>query len=115
MTKPLSPPPRFGISDEHFSLLQHMVIDPLVSAGARVWIFGSRARGSQRPTSDVDLLFEFPPTTPPPAGLLYSVKSDLEESRFPFTMDLVNVKDLAASYRDNILAERVELSQRSSQ
>jgi predicted nucleotidyltransferase len=89
--------------------LKKLLIDPLKQNGAQVWVFGSRARGDHKVTSDVDLLFEFPPNLIPKAGMLFSIKSDLEESRFPFTVDLVEVNKLAESYRDSVLSERKKL------
>lgn len=96
----------FGLTPPQFAILQTLLIEPLKSKGANVWIFGSRARGDHHPTSDVDILFEFTADQTPPSGFLFSIKSDLEESRFPFTFDLVNIKDLADSYRNGVLQER---------
>jgi predicted nucleotidyltransferase len=100
---------RFGLSDPQYKLLSKLVIDPLKTAGARVWIFGSRARGDHRLVSDVDLLYDFPGPNLIPKGLIFNVTSDLEESRFPYTLDLVRVSDLAHSYKENILRERIEI------
>jgi predicted nucleotidyltransferase len=48
----------FGLSDHEYELLAQLAISPLQKCGAKVWIFGSRARGDQRLYSDIDLLYK---------------------------------------------------------
>lgn len=109
MTEPTNNNSRFGITKNHFTILDELLIQPLKSCGSKVWIFGSRARGDHRLASDVDILYEQPSDRPLPAGLLFRITSNMEESRFPYLLDLVNVKDLAESYREGVMSERIEL------
>lgn len=97
----------FGLSEENFSLLKKLVIDPLKNMNAKVYVFGSRARGDQRKFSDIDLLFELPPTSGERDAEVYLIKSAIEESHFPYKVDLVEMKSLAASYKTKALAEMV--------
>ncbi len=94
------------MSSEEFALLKELIINPLKKAGAQVWVFGSRARGDHKRTSDIDILYDFGQDLTPPSGLIFSIKDDFDESRFPYTLDLVALKDLAASYREQVLNER---------
>lgn len=100
---------KFGLTDTELKLLFTKVIDPLKSAGCRVFIFGSRATGSHKTFSDVDLLFFPNPDTPIQGSSLFLIKEDIENSRFPFKVDLVNASDLATSYKDQILREKIEI------
>ena len=109
MNNPTNSSLKFGLTEAQFQILNKLLIEPLKQAGAKIWIFGSRARGDHRPASDVDILYEFANSAPPP-GFIFSITSDLEESRFPFTVDLVEIKNLAKSYQENILRDRVEIS-----
>lgn len=52
----------------------------------RVFLFGSRARGTQRPNSDIDLCLEAPELTFPD---YLTLSSDLDERVFPYSLDLV--------------------------
>ncbi|MCM2283071.1 MAG: nucleotidyltransferase domain-containing protein [Bdellovibrionaceae bacterium] len=100
---------RFGINDQHWSLIESLALAPLRSRGARIWIFGSRVRGDHKPFSDIDILFELPDNTALPTGFLPNLTMSLEDSSLPIKVDLVNVADLAESYRSRVLKERQEI------
>lgn len=95
----------FGFSPDQATFLRETLKKHLYSLGkCRVWIFGSRVKNQHRPYSDVDLLIE---STPPISEIqLTQLKDELEESDFPFKVDLVKFEDLVPGYRDGILAER---------
>ena len=97
---------KFGLSEEYLEILNNLVILPLKNAGGEVWIFGSRARGDHKKFSDIDLLFELSDI---PKGFVSQITEDIEESRIPYKVDLVNIKELASSYRDNVIRDRVKL------
>lgn len=94
---------KFGLSEENFSILNSEVIEPLKALGGKVWIFGSRARGDQREFSDIDVLFEGQIRD----GDLGLIKERIEESRIPYKVDIVEVGNLAESYREQVLRERL--------
>jgi predicted nucleotidyltransferase len=99
----------FGLSKSEFRLLNQLVIHPLNKAGARVFVFGSRARGKHHPFSDIDLLIE-PPASGISPRLLADVREGIEESRFPIKVDLVLKDHLVESYKTQVLNERVEVT-----
>jgi len=102
---------QYGMNAGEWADFERLVIRPLKDSGFKVWIFGSRARGSNVKFSDVDVLVQ-PETA---ASALYGkttlndIREKAEESRFPYRLDIVLVSDLAESYRDGVLNERVEL------
>lgn len=91
------------MSDEQFQMLYTLVIQPLKEEGAEVFIFGSRAMGTHHPYSDVDILYRISQDLP--AGVISRIKEAIEDSRFPFTIDLVAQSDLAASYLPSVLSQ----------
>lgn len=99
---------KWGLSEGQYLLLENLVVAPLKQHQCRVYIFGSRARGVHHPHSDVDLLFATSDENLP-SGVLSKIREDIEESRFPFTVDLVNEAELADSYRPSVFLDRVEL------
>jgi predicted nucleotidyltransferase len=100
---------KFGLTDQQFQILDKIAIAPLKSHGATVWIFGSRARGDHKAFSDIDLMYETIDNSPLPVGFISILKETLEESSLPFKVDLVDLKELAESYRSNALADRTRI------
>ena len=100
---------KFGMTQEQFELLQRLVIGPLKDRGAAVYLFGSRTTGKHHSHSDVDLLYMLPADQTLPSGFLSKLKESIEESRFPFAVDLVDEFSLASSYRENIRKQMVAL------
>lgn len=96
----------YGLTDDEFALLDRLALQPLISAGAKVYIFGSRARGQHRKFSDVDLLVE---STNDLTRLIAAITEALEESNFPLKVDLVPSQDLASSYRESVWRDRKPL------
>jgi len=66
----------------------------------------SRARGEGSRYADVDLLIEGPGT---PRQMLGQIGEQLTDSNFPYKVDLVLEADLADSYRESVMADRVLL------
>ncbi len=100
---------KYGLTQEEFAIVKRIAIDPLKEKGCAVWIFGSRARGDHRKFSDIDLLYSTPKSTGLPSGMIFSIKDQLEESRLSYKVDLVNSEDLASSYKENVLKDRIVL------
>lgn len=104
---------KFGLSDKHWKILNELVLQPLKKDQVRIWIFGSRARGDHQKYSDIDLLYEFPSDSYDNQNLylkkISKIKEDIEESTFPIKVDLVDIHELASSYKDSIFSEKIEL------
>ncbi len=77
-TLPISPSDRIAIERALAPLLAH----------ARLRLFGSRARGDARHTSDIDLAVQAGARIP--AAELAALREALEESHVPFRVDLVD-------------------------
>jgi hypothetical protein len=78
----------------------------LRGAPARVYLFGSRARHDQARSSDIDVAIL--PLAPLPPGLLSSIREELEESNIPYVVDLVDLSQSGAAFREAVLREGVE-------
>jgi predicted nucleotidyltransferase len=97
---------KFGMTDEQFNLLERLVIAPLKALGADVFIFGSRVGTSHHHHSDVDILYSMSAGKTVDTVAVSKIREAIEESRFPFKVDLVDEKNLAESYRSNVLRTR---------
>ena len=72
----------------------------------KIGLFGSFARGDQKPDSDIDLIVEFEDNTPD----LFDLKAELREyfgHRFHREVDVAREKYLKPYARDEILSEAV--------
>ena len=98
---------KFGLTSQELQILSDLVVTPLQNAKCKVWMFGSRVRGTHHKFSDIDLLFEKAQNLP--AGLVSKIKTDIENSRLSYKVDLVDIEDLAKSYLDNVFNERIIL------
>ena len=67
----------------------------------RTWLFGSRATGSARSFSDIDLALDAGAENVP-RHLLVSLSSALEESHIPFRVDIVDMHNVSPAVRESI-------------
>ena len=93
-----------GMSSQQRALLVGLLQEFL--PGVEVWAYGSRAQGIAKPYADLDLV-AFCPTEC--ASELSQLREALEESNFPFMVDLHIWDELPAVYQDNIRANAVPL------
>lgn len=85
--------------------VRHLLLEGLGGHSARVYLFGSRATGRARRTSDIDVAVW--PLTDLPEGTLAAVREALEETTIPYTVDLIDLRDADASFRARVAAEGV--------
>jgi type I restriction enzyme S subunit len=87
------------LEQRHLRIVRDILRRHLV--GAEVRAFGSRASGSAKPFSDLDLLVTASaPLTPRLCALL---ADDFSESDLPFKVDLLDSSSLEPNFRDRIL------------
>lgn len=98
----------FGLADHHWEFINTTLIQPLKDYGVRVWIFGSRAKGTQKKFSDLDVLYELGPHVLP-KNMLSDIVEKLEESTLPIKIDIVEIANLAESYRSDVMKTRVSV------
>ena len=97
---------KFGLSDEQFKFINEHVVSPLKAKGAKVWIYGSRARGDHQPFSDLDLMVESKDDL---SSLISQIEEFITNSNFPFKLDLVELRLFAESYRASFDSDKKQL------
>ncbi len=100
---------KYGLTEKELKFIFDQVVTPLKATGSKVYLFGSRANGKYKKFSDVDLLYIFEANQPVPSGLISQITIKIEESDFPYKVDLVSDGELAVSYRNSVNADRIEL------
>ncbi|MCL6522274.1 MAG: nucleotidyltransferase domain-containing protein [Firmicutes bacterium] len=83
-----------------------LVLQHLRGTGARVFLFGSWARGEERAASDIDIAVDH--DSPLPPGCLAELREVLEESTIPFRVDLVDLAECDPAFRSRVTEEAVE-------
>ncbi len=72
--------------------------------GVKAWVYGSRAKRTSRPESDLDLVVFAPPEQSPKVG---DLREAFEESNLPFRVDLFVWDEVPESFRDQIEEDSV--------
>jgi predicted nucleotidyltransferase len=71
----------------------------------KIYLFGSRARGTHGPMSDVDIAIDAGKPIDP--LLMSLIKEDIEESTVPFFVDVLDFQRLDADMQKTILDEGI--------
>lgn len=97
---------KYGLSEAEVGYLYQIVVAPLKEAGASVFIFGSRARGQFQKFSDIDILVQINSDL---SHLISEITERLENSNFPYKVDIVDSSALAPSYLKNVDLDKILL------
>jgi len=73
------------------------------------YIYGSRVKGTQHRTSDIDICF----TDPIPLSVQAHIEEDFEESDLPFQVDLSDFNLMSRSFQEKIKNEMYLLQQKT--
>jgi len=74
---------------------------------AKIFIFGSRARGDNYPASDIDVGILFEPAAEDARFKISLVREKFENSNIPQKVDVVNLNDVSEEFRNEIFKEAV--------
>jgi hypothetical protein len=85
--------------------VRRIVIGGLAEHPARVYLFGSFARGEASRVSDIDVAIL--PEKPLPSGLLPEIQEALDNSSSLHPVDLVDLTRVSEAFRARVLAEGI--------
>lgn len=85
---------KFGLTKEQYSYLIN-TLKPIYNRGAKIWCYGSRARGDHNKFSDLDIMIESDMDL---SSLIGAIKEEIANSNFPYKVDLTALNDFAQSY-----------------
>lgn len=94
------------LSAAHCNVIKK-ILEQHVPPHAKVWIFGSRATGTAKKFSDVDLLIDL--GVPMPLDILAKLSVDFEESNLPYKVDLADARTISTSFYKTIQAQLIPL------
>ncbi|NLB64620.1 MAG: nucleotidyltransferase domain-containing protein [Fibrobacter sp.] len=91
-----------SLSAEHQQQIKDLLHQYLPNV--EVWIYGSRAKGSSKPSSDLDMVVF---ATPQSYAAVQELREAFEESYLPFRVDLFVWDQIPASFKPQIEREKV--------
>jgi type I restriction enzyme S subunit len=97
--------PRIDVEPEHLRIVRAIVRSHLPDAP--VWVFGSRARGTAKPYSDLDLAVIT--SEPLPLAVSAALAEDFSDSDLPWRVDVVDWATASEGFRRIIARDRVPL------
>ena len=100
-------PPVIDLKSEHQQLILTILRKHLPST-SKVWVFGSRAKGSDRKYSDIDLVVDMC-GEPLSIEILADLATDFEESDLPFKVDIVDWNTINKEFKQLIADQRIAL------
>lgn len=92
---------------DHLKII-HRILNKYLSNSSSVWVFGSRAKGTARKYSDLDLAIDVD-QQPLSLSMMTSILDDFEESDLPYKVDKVDIVDwntISDEFRRTILSDR---------
>jgi uncharacterized protein len=87
--------------NKYIEQLKQIILEELAGEDIRVFLFGSRARGTHRSGSDVDIGL-IPAKTMDSVGIAV-LRARIEESNIPYKVDIVNFHDVSDDFRNSAL------------
>lgn len=95
------------LSEPQASLTEakRIILAGLSGHPADVFLYGSRAKGTARRTSDIDVAIM--PKAPLPSWLLSVIREALENSAIPYQVDLIDLTTADPSFRERIQKEGI--------
>ena len=97
---------QLDITTPELAIVQE-ILQSILPHDTRVWVFGSRANGHTRHNSDLDIAIQAP------SALAHSTTRQLsrafDESHLPYTVDVVDMRQVAPYFKDIIDAQKIPL------
>ena len=94
----------FGLTDEEHQYIRDTIVLPLQELGAVIYCFGSRARNDHQRGSDLDLMVVSDRDL---EKEISSMREIVEESNFPYQVEIVEEAKFLTAYLENYKQERI--------
>lgn len=95
-----------NIRTDHLEIVKRILRKNLTPQ-AQVWVFGSRAVGTPKKYSDLDLAISL--GYPLSLEMLANLKEDFDESDLPYKVDIVDWLTISDSFREKIQKTLVKI------
>lgn len=96
--KSLKPAPQWDLEEA-----KRIVINMLACYATKVYLFGSRAKGTMGRYSDIDIAVL--PDEQLPVGLLSDIREALEQSNILYKVELVDLSSVSHEFKNRVISE----------
>lgn len=84
----------------HLKTVRRILLKRLQGYDARIYLFGSMARGEFRRASDIDVAVL--PTGSLPEGILSEIREELENSGVPYRVELIDLAKASPGFASHV-------------
>ena len=102
---------RIDLENNHMDILCS-ILDFHLPPHTKKWIFGSRATGTAKKFSDIDILLDA--GSPIPIDVMAKLSQAFEDSILPYKVDIVDAKTISESFLKNIESQLTPISLKPS-
>lgn len=92
-------------NNKYVDLLKSFILKELDNYSVKVYLFGSRARGSFDISSDVDI--GFIPSENFNADIFILLKEKIENLNIPYSVDFVNLNEVEERFKQEVLKDAI--------
>lgn len=96
----------FGLEDKYIDFIKLTLKRYLKNPQAKVYIFGSRAKGKYKEYSDIDIAIDVPDFT---LDEKLKIQSVFENSTFPYEIDIIDLNGIQEEFKNLIKNDLVLL------
>ena len=95
------------MTDNHYlDNLSALIRDYVKDHEVKIYLFGSRAKGTAHRLSDVDI--GLLASKPLPISFIANLKEKIEESTIPYSVDIIDLSTVDEAFQKKVLAEGIE-------
>ena len=91
--------------NKYINKIRAVILEHFKHSNAAIYLFGSWERGTQRPSSDVDIAVKC--NDPSSGKIIANLRDVLEESTIPYRVDVVDINYASPGLKETIQREGI--------
>ncbi len=99
----------FGLEKRHIDFILEVLHQNIPQKDAKFYVFGSRAKGTYKEYSDIDIAVQLPEEKLS-ADILGKILLEFSDSTLPYEVDVIDLNAIDEKFKELILDSLVELN-----
>lgn len=99
---------KIDITEEYLNIILNIFKKYLIGTNSKIYAFGSRAKQTAKPYSDLDLAIDMSKSKLP-IELEEKIKLELEDTNISYKVDIIDLNSITDSFRQNIASDLIEI------